>query len=231
MKPVLLLIPGMLNDADIWTDVIAQLADTVDIRLADVSNGDDIRAMAAQAWRELEDLEADRPVLLAGFSMGGYVAIDMLAQPARPVRAAALIATSGRPDTPEQQAARDKSVQAFQQNFSKAIQGIAQWGVERKDPDTTRRLLDMMQRVGPDTACRQVRAIAQRADHREALRQLALPVAVVVGLDDRITPPALSQELASLMPTAQLHQIETCGHMVPIEHPEALARCLRSLLH
>ena len=231
MKPVLLLIPGMLNDAEVWKEVVPLLADVADIRLAEVTQGGDIRALAALAWQGLQDLAPDRPLVLAGFSMGGYVAIEMLARPARPVRAAALISTSGQPDTPQQQAARAKSVQAFRQNFAKAIEGIAQWGVERQSPDTTQRLLDMMRRVGPDTACRQVLAIAQREDHRDALRHLALPVAVVVGQNDRITPPALSRELAELLPAAQLHQIETCGHMLPIEQPEALARCLRPLLH
>ena len=71
MKPVVLLIPGMLSDARVWSDVVPLLAERCELRIADVLAPATIAAMAEQAWAQVADVPADVPLLLAGFSMGG----------------------------------------------------------------------------------------------------------------------------------------------------------------
>lgn len=230
MKPVLLLLPGMLNDAGVWGEVVEALFGVAEIRALPAFRQDSIAAMAQAAWHSVADVPAATPVLLAGFSMGGYVALHMLAQPERPLAGAALVSTSGRPETPEGAATREKTIAAMQANFPKVVDGILQWGTDAPTPETTERLRAMMLAVGADTAIRQSRAIIGRGDHRAALAALDLPVAVLCGRQDRITPPALSEELAALLPGARLELVEGAGHMLPSEQPRAVADVLAALL-
>lgn len=229
MKPVLLLVPGMLNDERVWAGVAQALADVAQVRVARVTTQATIPAMAQDAWALLADLPPETPVVLVGFSMGGYVAIEMLARPQRRLRAAALVATSARPESPQGQAQREKSIAALQGDFARTVQGIAQWGSHEPTPALLQALTAMMLDVGAETAVRQTRAIMARGDHREALARLDLPVHVLCGAADRITPPALSQELAALIPHARFHEIEKAGHMLPLEQPQPVAALLRPL--
>ncbi|MFM8768288.1 MAG: alpha/beta fold hydrolase, partial [Rubrivivax sp.] len=90
MTPVLMLIPGMTNTPRVWSRVRAHLQaearGAVEVRVTDVRASVDIPAMAAAAWRELQDVPTQRPLAVAGFSMGGYVALQMLATALRPVQ-------------------------------------------------------------------------------------------------------------------------------------------------
>jgi pimeloyl-ACP methyl ester carboxylesterase len=229
MKPVLLLIPGMLNDADVWRDVSAALAAMADVRMAEPTQAS-VPAMAEAAWSRLADVPPDAPVVLAGFSLGGYVAIQMLAHPRRRLKAAALISTSPRPETTEGLALRERTIAAIEKNFEKVVDGLVAFGTHAANTDLQTRLRAMMLGVGAATAIRQNRAIAARGDHRAALAALRMPVAVLCGAHDRITPPALSQETAALVAGAELMIVENAGHMLPMEQPAAVADVLRRLL-
>ncbi|MFM6991795.1 MAG: alpha/beta fold hydrolase, partial [Rhodoferax sp.] len=92
------------------------------------------------------------------------------------------------------------------------------------------RLRTMMRDVGAQTAVRQMRAISARRDHRKTLEQLRLPVRVLCGEHDRVTPPQRSQELAEWIPGAQLVRVPGAGHMVPLEQPQAVVKTLLDLM-
>lgn len=232
MKPVLLLVAGMLNDASIWDEVAAPLRALAEVRIA-LPLAASVPAMAADAWDVVADVPPEAPLVLAGFSLGGYVALEMLARPRdaqRPLRAAALLSTSPRPETPEGLAQRERTIAAMQKDFGTVVDGIVQWGTHAPAPALAERLRRTMRGVGAETAIRQNRAIAARADHRAALAALRLPVAVMCGAQDRITPPGLARELAAAVPGATLEIVDGAGHMLPVERPEAVVRVLRGLL-
>ena len=230
MKPVVLLIPGMLNDARVWSDVAPMLAERCELRIADVLSPDTIAAMAEQAWAQVAGVPADVPLLLAGFSMGGYVAIEMLARPRRALQGAVLAATSARPETAETRAVRAQTIEAYRTDFPKTVERFLQWGTDQASPALLDALRPMMLDVGADTAVRQSQAVMARANHRDALAWLTLPVHVLCGTADRVTPPALSQELAVLIPGARLDLVPHSGHMLPREQPQAVANALLALL-
>lgn len=230
MKPVLLMIPGMLNDEEVWADVAPALIGHAEPRVADVRGPASIAEAADAAWRLLDDVPASTPLVIAGFSMGGYVAIDMLARRRRAVQGAALLSTSARPESPEGAAARAKTLRALRADFPKAVERIVQWSTEQPDEALVERLRRMMLRVGAPAAIRQTEAIMARTDHRDALSRLALPVQVMCGAQDRLTPSELSCELAALIPGSQLHIVEGSGHMLPCERPKAVADALLQLL-
>ncbi len=233
MKPVLLLIPGMLNTPAIWDEVVARLKDHADIRIADVLTQASIADMARDAWTLVDDIAAETPLVVCGFSMGGYVAMDMLVQPRRRLHAVGLLDTSCRPETPEGQLVREKTIVAIERNFAKVVDGLVIFGTH---PDSHARV-DLMQSLraielatGAETTIRQTRAILGRADHRAALARVDVPTLVMCGRGDRITPPELSEELAALIPGARLEWIENAGHMGLIEQPERVAALLTTLL-
>jgi pimeloyl-ACP methyl ester carboxylesterase len=231
MKPVLLLIPGMLNDASVWDDVLPCLPSSWTVRIANVQTQQSITEMAHDAWQMLEDIPLNAPVMVAGFSLGGYVAIEMLAQQPRPLSAAALLSTSALPESEESRAVREKTMLAMQTNFPKVVEGIVKFGTHEASDAVQERLRQMLLSVGCETALRQTRAIMGRADHREALSGLSLPVALLCGEHDRVTPPQLTQQLAQCIAHAQTCIIPQSGHMLPVQQAPAVAKVLASLLH
>jgi pimeloyl-ACP methyl ester carboxylesterase len=84
--------------------------------------------------------------------------------------------------------------------------------------------------IGPETFIAQERAIMGRSDHRARLPEINIPALVIVGDEDVLTPPALSQEMAEALPQATLGIIPDCGHLATMERPEAVNRALAAWL-
>ena len=124
MKPVLLLIPGMFNTTAVWDPVRTHLGDDVDVRVADVLTQSSIGAMADDAWARVADLPSATPLVVAGFSMGGYVAIELLARHGARVQALGLVDTSAQVETEASRLNRDKSIAALELNFERTVAGI-----------------------------------------------------------------------------------------------------------
>ena len=233
MKPVVLLIPGMLNTAAVWDRVAPLLQDAADVRIADVLTQSSIGDMARDAWAVLADVAPDAPVVVCGFSMGGYVAIDMVAHPQRAFAGLVLLDTSPRPESPEGEVNRGKTIAAFERNFPKVVETMLAFSTHpdhHQDTELFDRLRAIMTPVGGEAAVRQTRAVAARADHRGTLAALKIPTRVLCGREDKVTPPALSEELAALIPGARLEWLEKSGHMTPVEQPREVADAIRGLL-
>lgn len=229
MKPVLLLVAGMLNDERVWADVAAALQAQAEVRTM-LPLQDSVPAMAAAAWARLDDVPPQAKLVLAGFSLGGYVVQEMLAHPRRPLHAAALLSTSARPESPEGAVVRDQTVAALQADFAAVVDAVVRRGTHGADADLQAGLRSMMRDIGAQAAIRQTRAIQHRADHRSILATRDLPTVVMCGRQDRITPPALAEELAALLPGARLVLVEGAGHMLPCERPQAVVQALQTLL-
>ena len=236
MKPVLLLIPGMFNTAAIWDPVRAALpeqADAPGVRVADVLSQDSITAMADDAWHLVDDTAPDTPLIVAGFSMGGYVALELLANHPGRVHALALIDSAASVETAESTAVRRKTISALERNFERTVEGIIAFSLHPhslQNSALVAGMRSMMHAVGAQGAIRQNRAIIDRRDHRSLLSRLALPTLIVCGREDRVTPPALSVDLQSLLPHAQLEWIDDAGHQTVLEQPQIVAGHLMTLV-
>jgi pimeloyl-ACP methyl ester carboxylesterase len=121
LKPVLLLIPGLMNTARVFDGARARLDPALEVRVADVQTQDSIDAMAHNAWAMLADVPAEQPLVIAGFSMGGYVVLQMLATPRRSVQGLAMICTSARADTPESTTLRERAITAMERDFGRYV--------------------------------------------------------------------------------------------------------------
>ncbi len=233
MKTVLLLIPGMLNTPAVWAGVAERLQGQADLRIANVLTQASIADMAQDAWNQVSNVPAGTPLVVCGFSMGGYVTLEMMAHRARPLSAVGLLDTSARPETTEGAVVREKTIAAIQRDFAKVVDAVAQLGTcgaSQAQPALMASIKQVMRDVGPDCAVRQNRAILARHDYQAQLRSIATPALVMCGREDRITPPQLSEELASLLPAARLEWIDDAGHMSPLEQPARVATLLRTLL-
>ena len=239
MKPMLLLIPGLLTTPAVFDRLRAHLDPALDLRIASVHSQASLAAMAADAWALLADVPAQQPVVIAGFSMGGYVAWQMLADGAdgagapRPVQGLALINTSARADTPDGLANREKAITAMASDFETFIAGLCRFALTpagHADAALLAEVKAIMRRVGPAAGIAQTRALMQRPDRRSWLPTLQLACQVVGGADDAITLPAWSQEMADLIPGARLSLLPGMGHMLPLERPAELAALLHELL-
>jgi len=89
---------------------------------------------------------------------------------------------------------------------------------------------DMMNRVGADAFVRQSQAVMNRADSRDILTSIRSPTIVISGKDDRVTAPKFSEEMANLIPGAELHFLEETGHMTPMERPNEVTSLLKTWL-
>jgi pimeloyl-ACP methyl ester carboxylesterase len=230
-RPILLLLPGLLCDGRLWRDAIAPLADLALPVVADLTQDDSLGGMAARA---LAALPEGRPFALAGLSMGGYVAFEVLrrAAPGRVARLA-LLDTSARPDT-EEQAQRRRGLMALTR--SGQFRGVTPRLLpqllhpSRLGTELALEVMEMAERVGREAFLRQQAAILARPDSRPDLPRLALPTLVAVGEEDALTPPKLAEEMAALIPGATLHRIPGCGHLPPMEDPPAVTELLREWL-
>jgi pimeloyl-ACP methyl ester carboxylesterase len=236
MKPVLLLIPGMFNTTAIWDPVIDALrthADAPEVRVADVLPQESIPAMAADAWSLVADLPAGTPLVVAGFSMGGYVALELLATHPGRFQALAMVDSAAGIETPETLVLREKTITALGRNFERTVEGIIPFSLHPDSLHNTN-LVDgmrrMMHAVGAPAAIRQTRAIIGRTDHRALLATLRLPTLIVCGREDKVTPPPASEELQRLLPHAQLAWIDHAGHQTPLEQAPTVARHLLALV-
>ena len=232
MKPLLLLIPGMFNTTAIWEPVAAQLRGHADIRIADLLTQHTLPAMAADAWALVADRSPGTPLVVCGFSMGGYVAIELLASHGSGIDGVALVDTSARIETPDSLVVREKTIGALERNFARTVEGIIPFSlhVAHHNGPLAEAMRTMMHGVGAPAAIRQTRAIMGRVDHRATLARLRIPALVVCGREDKVTPPALSEDLATLIRCARLEWLSDAGHQTPMEQPAALAALLLPLL-
>ena len=228
MNPVLLLIPGMLNNASVWQHVLPLLPSDWSVRIANVLTQDSMASMAHDAWKLLDDLEDAQVLIIAGFSLGGYVALEMLTNPKRQVHAAALLSTSVLPESSESRAVREKTMAAMQKDFPKVIEGILKFSTHEASDAVLDELRKMQLAIGCEAALRQTHAIMGRSDHRAKLSTLTLPIALMCGEYDRVTPPELTRQSQACIPHASITWVPT-GHMLPVQQPLAVAQCLSSL--
>lgn len=226
----LVLVPGLLCDEALWAPQVAALRGEADIRIADVTGADSLGVLADAVLAS-----ADGPFALAGLSMGGYVAFEVLRRAPERVQRVALLATSARPDDPAKRAERLAVIALAQAgDFAAALERLVpSWmGADAPaDPALLAELEAMALRIGPEAFVRQERALLGRADSRPTLAAITCPALVLCGRQDLRTPVERSAEIAAGIPGARLVVVEDCGHIATLEQPAAVSAALRSWLH
>ena len=231
MKNYLILLPGLLCDAALWAPQASELADLCDVWIPDLSQDD---TLAAMAMRVLHEAPAAR-FALAGLSMGGYVALEILRQAPERVDRVALLDTRARPDTPDESERRRtlmriaESAKGFAP-VTKRMLPLLVHASRLADRQLVQAIQDMAERTGIPGYLRQQHAIISRTDFRPSLAAIRCPTLVLCGRQDAITPVGFHEEIAALIAGARLKVIEDCGHLSTLERPAEVNRAMRDWL-
>lgn len=224
-KPPLFLLPGLLCDDAMWQHQSAHLSDLAEISIADFTAQSSLTAMA----RSVLDAAPAR-FSLAGLSMGGYVALEIMRLAGGRVERLALLDTAARDHDPgRNEQRREMAAQARAGRFKGITRRYLQAFVHPDrlaDEALTRAVMEMTARVGLDAFLRQQQAIIERRDAARVLGSIACPTLVVCGRQDGLTPLAASQEIADGIAGSRLVVIENCGHLTAMERPEAVTALL-----
>lgn len=227
MAEPILFVPGMMCDARVFGPQIDDLSRDHAIQLARVTRAESIREMAAEAIHH-----APRRFALAGISMGGIVALEILRRVPERVSRIALISTTPLAETPEQAAWREPQiVKAQAGKLSEAMR--AALSPEALAPGSRRaRALEVVDAMaadlGPQEFVRQSRALQRRPDAQKVLRTIRAPALVLCGAHDTLTPPRRHEFMAELIPYAELAILDDAGHLPTLEAPEKVNLALRA---
>jgi pimeloyl-ACP methyl ester carboxylesterase len=228
----LVLVPGLLCDDRLWRPQDERLADLSDPVIADVIGDGSISEMARSVLGAAPPVER---FALAGLSMGGYVALEVMRVAPDRVACLALLDTSARADTQEQTAARRALIElARKGRFDEVPRRLLPRIVHPDrlgDERLTSTVFGMADAVGPEAFVRQEEAIIGRRDSREELPNITCPTLVLCGREDALTPLHLHEEMAFLVPHSRLVIVEECGHLSTLERPEAVTAAMRKWLH
>ena len=225
----LALLPGLLLDERLWRHQIAALSDLAEIWVADFSTEDSMAAMARQVLLAMPERFA-----LAGLSMGGYVALEILRQAPHRVERLALLDTQARPDdaaTQERRLALMKLARTGRfKGVTPRLLPLLIHPDRLSDKEFTQTIEAMAETIGRDGFLRQQKAILERPDSRPVLARIDCPTLVLCGRDDRLTPVDRHTELAAGIAQSRLVVLDGCGHLPPLERPEETTRELRRWL-
>lgn len=193
-----------------------------------------VAAYATELIRVLDDHRVDK-VVVCGLSLGGYIAFALLREHPNRVRAAILCNTKAGADTAEARLARDAMAAKAQREGARAIAGelvpklLARVTLERQ-PAVVREVTTMIERQPVYGMVVTLRALRDRPDSTPLLGQIRIPILVVAGDDDQITPADGMEEMARAIPGAQFTVIPGSGHLSPLEQPEAVNDAVNTFL-
>lgn len=225
----LVLLPGMMCDARLFGPQIAALSPDRPVIVADLARHDSIRDMAAAVLAGLPGRFA-----LAGLSMGGIVAMEMLARAPGRIARLALLDTNPFAETPAMRARRAPQIDAVRQGRLAAIMRDEMKPNYLADGPHRAEILDLCMTMaldlGPDVFVRQSRALADRDDLTAALAAYPGPALVLCGAEDRLCPVARHLAMKALMPQAALEILSGAGHLPTLERPRATTALLRRWL-
>lgn len=224
-----LLLPGLLGDARLFQYQTRDLSDVAQCTVADLTAADTVEELAAAVLEH-----APAKFALAGLSMGGYVALEIMRQAPERVLGLALLDTSARPDTSEASATRLKLMEQAETNFQIVLDNLMPNLVHPAHMtynSTVDSIYSMGHRIGKDAFVRQQRAIMWRIDSRPYLQKISpCPTMVLCGRQDVITPVEVHKEMAAAIPGSRLVVVEQCGHLSTMEQPKLVSEAMRGWL-
>lgn len=231
----LLLVPGVLCSPRLFAAQVAALKDEADIVVPDW------RQAPLSVWDTWEgaarwvlDQMPTEKFALAGLSLGGMLAVEIMQIAARRVTKLALLDTGMRSQNETERAIRRARIRLAEEGHFELVLGMQMTrfipAYRLPDKPLVDEVMTMCGEIGAEIYKRQEELAAIRVDRRPDLPRIACPTIVVCGRDDAATPLFLSEEIAEAIPAAALVVVEQCGHLVTLERPEETNLILRTWL-
>jgi pimeloyl-ACP methyl ester carboxylesterase len=235
----LMLLPGLMCDADVWAPQVQALAGRARCVVPAWGLAVSLTAMAAQVLREAPTAR----FALAGHSMGGRVALEVLRLAPQRVERLALLDTGYLPipagEAGERERAGRMALLALARTDGMRAMG-RQWASGMVHPDQLHtpqfnRVLAMIERSPPAQFAAQIEALLGRPDMTDVLPQVRCPTLVLCGRQDVWSNVAQHEAMVDRIrqgrPDARLLVVEDCGHMCTFEQPEAVSAALGDWLN
>lgn len=225
----LVLLPGMMCDARLFGPQIAELSADTAVMVAPITQGERVEEIASHLLDQLPHRFA-----LAGLSMGGIVAMEILRRAPDRVSRIALLDTNPLAETPQVAAAREPQIVAVRAGRMQDVMrdemkpNYLAPGPHRGD--VLDLVMDMAEAMGPEVFVRQSRALQRRPDQQTTLRKCRAPALVLCGAHDTLCPVKRHEFMAELIPNATLRIMEQSGHLPTLEQPAETTRALREWL-
>ena len=233
MEPLVLL-PGFLCDETVWRGQVDALSDLAACRTMDWGELDSILAMAERVLRL-----APPEFSLAGHSMGGRVAFQVVRLAPRRVKRLALLNT-GADAKPGGEAGAAEERKRRQLLEIARTQGMRAMALEwlppmmkpgrMSDSALVETIVRMIERKNPRIHEMQMLALLGRPDAKPVLPKIACPTLLLTGREDSWSPPAAHEAMAAAIPSSRLVIVPDSGHMAPMEQPAAVASAMREWL-
>lgn len=227
MAEPLVFLPGMMCDARLFGPQIAALSADHAVMTAPISGSDRMGEIAAYVLEQ-----APEKFALAGLSMGGIVAMEVMRRAPDRVTRIALMDTNPLAETPQSAAAYEPMVVGARAGqLEQVMRGFMRPEFLAPGPQRAEILaltMDMALNMGPEVFERQARALQRRRDQQSTLRKCKVPALVLCGELDGLTPVKRHTFMAELIPYAKLAIIEGAGHLPTLEQPDATTAALRA---
>lgn len=226
MPEPLVFLPGMMCDARLFGPQIAELSADHCVTVAPVTQGERIEEIASGLLDQLPARFA-----LAGLSMGGIVAMELLRRAPDRITRIALMDTNPLAETPPVAAAREPQIVGVRTGRLEQVMR------EEMKPhylapglyrgEVLELVMEMALTLGPEIFVRQSRALQRRRDQQLTLRKCKVPTLVLCGAHDALCPVKRHTFMAELIPYAKLVVLENAGHLPTLETPAETTQALR----
>ncbi|MBA1292465.1 alpha/beta hydrolase [Pseudomonas lurida] len=218
----LVCLPGFMLSDDLWSDLIPELPANVRVTCIDI-RGTSIREMAEHVV-----VSAPPSFVICGFSMGGYVAREVVRLAPERVKGLIVIASSSRADT-EQQISQKNF--AHEQISKSDFAGLSKSVIAKGFGDLNRgnqRLVDRVQamsiKLGKDVFLKQSQVV--RESDLESLSSVSQPTLLIAADQDKLRSPEEMLEIAERIQGSEFSLIRESGHMIPLEQPKKLGEVI-----
>ena len=232
--PHLILVPGLLCDAEVWKHQSSGLQSLTTIAIADHGLSDSLEKMAIALLERAPERFA-----LAGHSMGGRAAFEVVRQAPERLAGLALLDTDYMPRRHGEAGEREQAGR-YALLHKARTEGMRAMGAEwvqrmvhperLSDAPLLKAILDMIERMTADVFAAQIKALLARPDSAPLLPVIQCPTLVLCGRQDGWSTLARHEEMAATIPKSSLAVIENCGHMCTMERPEQVTAALMKWL-
>jgi pimeloyl-ACP methyl ester carboxylesterase len=226
MSEPLVLVPGMMCDARLYGPQIELLSREMNLMVACATRGERVEEIASDIL-----MACPQKFALAGLSMGGIIAMEILRRAPERVTRIALMDTNPQAETPQTSVAYEPMIVGVKAGrLDEVMRGFMKPDYLAPGPrrmEVLALMAEMARDLGPQVFLRQVRALQKRRDQQATLRKCKVPALVLCGAHDRLTPVKRHEFMAGLIPYAKLVVLDDAGHVPTLEAPDAVTQALR----